>query len=72
MFSNNEDMIRQAFLALDRGCHGYITLANVRTMFATVAPSVPPHVVDEAFVTVSGKEGRINWRDFNTLMKTVL
>ncbi|KAI8920320.1 hypothetical protein DFJ77DRAFT_452177 [Powellomyces hirtus] len=62
--------IRHAFLAADAGCRGFLTPADLRSLFATVAPTVPPAVVDEAFVMLDRNRcGRITYREFEEIMK---
>ncbi|KAJ3417553.1 hypothetical protein HDV05_000010 [Chytridiales sp. JEL 0842] len=69
-----DEMIRYTFLAFDLGCNGFITLQDVVSVFAQVAPSVPTHVVEEYFNEIDGnQDGKlpfiVGWQDLKDLFR---
>ncbi|TPX69960.1 hypothetical protein SpCBS45565_g02074 [Spizellomyces sp. 'palustris'] len=65
-----DETIRQCFLTADIGCHGYISRSDLHSIFSQVAPSVPTHVIDDAFAVVDmDGDGKVGYRDFEKLMK---
>ncbi|XP_067680337.1 EF-hand calcium-binding domain-containing protein 11-like [Haliotis asinina] len=65
----NEE-IRQTFLAFDTQCRGFLTVEDLKKTFAQVAPHLPVHAVAAAFKELDRDgDGRISYRDFDFMMK---
>ena len=50
---------------------GFISVEDLRSIFADVAPHIPDATIVEAFHEVDeDKDGRVTYRDFEKLFKT--
>ena len=64
-----QDLIRQAFCALDVGCRGFLTQDDVLAGFRAVLPSVAELVVLEAFKAADRDgDGRVGYAEFCSVM----
>ena len=67
---DQDDFIRQVFLAMDTHCHGYLTLLDCQTVFGQVAPHVGGAELRRLFREVdSNSDGRVSCRDFELLLR---
>ena len=67
---DNDEMIRQIFLALDVQCRGFLTLEEVTQAFREVIPTMPQDQVKEFFKEIDmDEDGRISYKDFELMMK---
>lgn len=67
---DNDEIIRQIFLALDVQCRGFLTLEEVTQAFYEVIPSMPQDQVKQFFKEIDmDEDGRISYKDFELMMK---
>ena len=67
---DNDEMIRQIFLALDVQCRGFLTLEEVTRAFHEVIPSMSQDQVKQFFKEIDvDEDGRISYKDFEIMMK---
>ncbi|XP_052769071.1 EF-hand calcium-binding domain-containing protein 11-like isoform X2 [Mya arenaria] len=67
---DEDDEIRHTFMAFDMHCRGFLTLDDVKKVFASHAPHVPVPTIHSAFREVDQDgDGRVSFRDFQFLMK---
>lgn len=71
LFAKNEDEeIRQTFMAFDSQCNGFLKLEDLKKVFSQVAPNFPAHRIDNIFRELdSNGDGRVSFKDFDFLMK---
>ncbi len=66
---DSQDLIRQAFCALDVGCRGFLTQDDVLAGFRAVLPSVAELVVLDAFKAADRDgDGRVGYAEFCSVM----
>ena len=67
---DNDEMIRQIFLALDVQCRGFLTPQEVTQAFHEVIPTMPQDQVKQFFKEIDmDEDGRISYKDFELMMK---
>lgn len=67
---DNDEMIRQIFLALDVQCRGFLTIEEVIQGFHQVIPTIPKNQVKQFFNEIDmDEDGRISYKDFELMMK---
>ena len=67
---DNDEMIRQIFLAMDVQCRGFLTLQEVTQAFHEVIPTMPQDQVKQFFKEIDmDEDGRISYKDFELMMK---
>jgi len=67
---DNDELIRQIFLALDIQCKGFLTIEEVIQGFNEVIPTIPQHQVKQFFKEIDvDEDGRISYKDFELMMK---
>ncbi|GAB1601393.1 EF-hand calcium-binding domain-containing protein 11-like isoform X1 [Argonauta hians] len=65
----NEE-IRLTFMAFDYGCHGFLTITDLKKAFREVAPKFPEENIEIIFREVDQDgDGRISFKDFEFMMK---
>ena len=64
-----DEVIRRAFRAFDPTAKGYISLADLETAVASVAPGLPTHTIELCFRQLdTDGDGRVSFRDFAAMM----
>lgn len=67
---DNDELIRQIFLALDVQCRGFLTIEEAIQGFNEVIPTIPQHQVKQFFKEIDmDEDGRISYKDFELMMK---
>ncbi|CAH1792555.1 unnamed protein product [Owenia fusiformis] len=67
---DEDDEIRQIFLALDLQCRGFLTVEDLRRAISECAPHMPPCTALTAFRELDQDcDGRISYKDFEFIMK---
>ncbi|XP_041353386.1 EF-hand calcium-binding domain-containing protein 11-like isoform X2 [Gigantopelta aegis] len=67
---DEDDEIRQVFLAFDIQCHGFLTVEDLMKVFGQIAPRIPAHTVAASFRELDRDgDGRISYKDFEFMMK---
>lgn len=67
---DNDEMIRQMFIAMDVQCRGFLTLQEVTQAFHEVIPSISQDQVKQFFNEIDmDEDGRISYKDFELMMK---
>jgi len=67
---DEEDEIRQMYMAFDVGCRGFLTLKDAVSVFKEVAPWVPLRTVEVAFsVADKNGDGRVGFAEFTRVMR---
>ena len=67
---DNDEIIRQIFIAMDVQCRGFLTLEEVTQAFHAVIPTMPQDQVKQFFKEIDmDEDGRISYRDFELMMK---
>ncbi|KAL3874907.1 hypothetical protein ACJMK2_037859 [Sinanodonta woodiana] len=67
---DEDEEIRQTFLAFDMQCHGFLTVEDLKKVFSQVAPSLPAQSIHSSFRELDRDgDGRISYKDFNFMMK---
>lgn len=67
---DNDEIIRQIFLALDTQCRGFLTIEEVTQAFHEVIPTMPQDQVKQFFKEIDmDEDGRISYKDFELMMK---
>ena len=67
---DNDEIIRQVFLALDIQCRGFLTIEDVTQAFHEVIPTMPQDQVKQLFKEIDmDEDGRISYKDFELMMK---
>lgn len=68
---DQDELIRQIFVAFDVHLHGFITTADCRRAFKQVVPHLQEDLVESWFREVDADgDGRITYRDFELIMKS--
>lgn len=69
--TDEADEIRQAFLAMDQSCAGFVGIEDFRTALRSVAPNLSEYVVATAFARIDGDgDGRVSFRDFEVRLRS--
>ena len=67
---DEDEEIRNMFMAFDANSKGFLTLEDLQRVFHSVAPSIPEHSVQATFKEVDRySDGRLSYRDFEFVMK---
>ncbi|KAK3802129.1 hypothetical protein RRG08_050016 [Elysia crispata] len=67
---DEDEQIRNTFLAFDRTCRGFLTLDDVKTVFRQTCPHFAEYRVELAFKELDRDgDGRISYKDFDFMMK---
>ncbi|XP_028418965.1 EF-hand calcium-binding domain-containing protein 11-like [Dendronephthya gigantea] len=67
---DQNDGIRQLFLACDTRCHGFITFEDAKSIFQKNAPFIKHFDLQRMFEEVDrDNDGRISYRDFENMIK---
>lgn len=67
---DDDDEIRQMFLAFDTTSQGFITVDSAKKVFLQVAPFVHSVTVEKLFQEADpDRDGRVSYRDFEFIMK---
>ena len=67
---DDDELIRQIFLALDVQCRGFLMIEEVIQGFNEVIPTIPQHQVKQFFKEIDmDEDGRISYKDFELMMK---
>lgn len=67
---DDNDEIRQMFIAFDAMCRGFITLDVTKNIFQHVAPFLDSVTVEKLFCEADmDRDGRVSYRDFEFIMK---
>lgn len=67
---DQNDGIRQLFLACDTRCHGFITLEDAKSIFEKNASFIKHFDLQRMFEEVDrDNDGRISYRDFENMIK---
>lgn len=67
---DEDDEIRQTFLAFDTKCRGFIGMEDAKKIFTVAAPFLKPFDLQRMFKEVDRDgDGRISYRDFEYMMK---
>ena len=68
--SNDDESIRQAFVALDSSCAGFISLSDFKAAVAEELPHLSDYVTTSAFRRVdTDRDGRVGYREFEAMMR---
>ena len=68
---DEQEDTRQAFLAMDSSCRGFLTLVDLRKAMKIVAPWLEKRA-DEIFRELdTDGDGRVSYREFETMMQTM-
>ena len=68
--SDEDDEIRQTFLAFDSQCHGFLTVSDLKKVFSQIAPHMQEHAIESAFREIDRDgDGRVSYKDFEFMMK---
>lgn len=66
---DNNDEIRQMFIAFDVMCYGFITLDIAKRIFQHVAPFLDSVTIEKLFHEADmDRDGRVSYRDFEFIM----
>ena len=67
---DEDDCVQQMFYAFDARARGFITLADLFEIFASIAPSIPPRTIEEVFSEADANgDGRIGFAEFERMVK---
>ena len=67
---DEDDEIRNMFIAFDAESKGFLTLGDLQRVFHHVAPGFPQHSIQATFKEIDRDcDGRLSYRDFEFVMK---
>lgn len=67
---DEDDEIRQTFMAFDTHCKGFLTVDDLKRVFSNVAPHMSAHHLEKMFRELDRDgDGRVSYKDFDFLMK---
>ncbi|KAL8588775.1 hypothetical protein ACOMHN_035271 [Nucella lapillus] len=67
---DEDDDIRQTFMAFDTHCKGFLTVDDLKKVFAQLAPHMGHHRIEAMFKELDRDgDGRVSYRDFDFMMK---
>lgn len=67
---DQDELIRQIFVAFDVQSQGFLTLENAKKAFKEVVPRLDGELVAGCFRELDGNcDGRVSYRDFELMMK---
>lgn len=67
---DEDEHIRQMFLAFDMQCRGFVSCDDLKKVFALTAPRMPQRGVETAFRELDRDgDGRVSFKDFDFAMK---
>ena len=67
---DEDDYIRQVFVAFDRHCHSFLTIDDLKKAVGQVAPHLPAHAIESSFREIDRDgDGRVSYKDFEFMMK---
>jgi len=67
---DEDEEIRQAFVAFDTHCKGFISVDNLHSIVKQVAPKLPSTTIEAAFKEIDRDgDGRVSYKDFEFMMK---
>nr|KAG5694597.1 hypothetical protein BaRGS_015010 [Batillaria attramentaria] len=67
---DEDDEIRQTFMAFDTHCKGFLTVDDLKKVFSQVAPRLSVHHLEMIFRELDRDgDGRVSYKDFDFLMK---
>jgi Ca2+-binding EF-hand superfamily protein len=68
---DEQEDTRQAFLAMDASCRGFLTVVDLRKAMKIVAPWLEKRA-DEIFRELdTDEDGRVSYKEFETMMQTM-
>ena len=69
---DENDELRQIFVAFDTKCRGFIGLDDAKSIFELVAPFIKSFDLQRMFKEVDRDgDGRVSYRDFECMMKSI-
>jgi Ca2+-binding EF-hand superfamily protein len=67
---DEDEHIRQMFLAFDMQCRGFVTCDDLKKVFSIIAPHMPVDGIKSAFRELDRDgDGRVSYKDFDFAMK---
>jgi len=67
---DEDEEIRQTFLAFDSHCKGFLTIEDLKKVFCVIAPHLGVHHIESAFRELDRDgDGRVSYKDFDFMMK---
>ncbi|XP_025091881.1 EF-hand calcium-binding domain-containing protein 11-like [Pomacea canaliculata] len=67
---DEDEEIRQTFMAFDSHCKGFVTGEDLKKVFAKIAPHMSSHCLEMIFRELDRDgDGRVSYKDFDFMMK---
>ncbi|XP_076463775.1 EF-hand calcium-binding domain-containing protein 11-like [Babylonia areolata] len=67
---DEDDEIRQTFMAFDTHCKGFLTVDDLKKVFSQLAPHMGHHRIESIFKELDRDgDGRVSYKDFDFMMK---
>lgn len=65
-----DEVVRRAFRAFDASHKGFVSLADLEAVMASVAPHLPRETVRLIFAQLdTDRDGRVSYKDFHTMVR---